>query len=96
MSTRDAERWDIHSFLPPPSLPSPPFIPFSVLLERSAVAVGTVKKGGGDTLICEWAGEEGEGKESTELCNCNNTDDDDPLVRPTETMMKMYCIDPYT
>ena len=42
-------------------------------------------------------GREGkEGKESTELCNCNNTDDDDPLVRPAETMMKMYCIDPYT
>ena len=69
-----------HSFVSSAPFPSfPPFIPLSVLLELSAVAVGTVKKGGGDTLICQWAGGEGE-KESTELCNCNNTDDDDPLV----------------
>ena len=61
---------------PSSPLPSFSFIPFSVSLigvEWSAVAVGTVKKErGGETLICQWA--------ETELCNCNNTDDDDPLV----------------
>ena len=64
MSTRDAERGREmgHSFVlsSAPFLSSPPFILFSVLLEPSAVAVGTVKKGGGDTLICQWEGKEGE------------------------------------
>ena len=74
-----------------------PFIPFSVLLERSAVAVGTVKKGGGDTLICQWAGGRGvEGEHRAlqlqqhrrrrrPICPSHRDNDENVLHRPIHT-----------
>ena len=91
MSTRDAAVRDgafIRFVRPPPS-----FIPFSVLLEWSAVAVGTVKKErGGETLICQWVEEQ----YSRKRRRLRALQLQQHRRRPTcsaETMMKMYSID---